>query len=395
MGGGCRLRAPVVQQMTYDLSAMWSIAVETLIADRGKLLTALVGVVFSIMLVNVQGGLFLGLIEKAGLLVDHGQADIWVGHKNMHNVDFPRDIPRRWLNRIRSIPGVKRAEPYLTGVANMTLPSGGFEWVVVVGVDRASLLGNAWNLVEGRPSSILQPHGIIVDQCDERKLEYPRIGELREIGGRRARVVGISRGIAGFLFMPYVFTSEERAAAYLQRSPDTCSYFLVQIEPELDANDVCAAIRRRVPEVDAYPRDAFSRLSINFWMTRTGLGISFGAATLLGLLVGLVMVAQTLYAMVLDRLAEFGTLKAIGATQGQIYSILLIQAVLMALVGSLTGLVLVAGIQHLYSTPRAPIVISWWLSLGSCFLVLVICLVSSWLPYLRIRRVDPLMVLQS
>jgi hypothetical protein len=65
---------------------MWPIAIRTLIADRGKLLTALVGVVFSVVLMNVQGGLFVGLIRKAGLLVDGGEADIWVGHKHMHNV---------------------------------------------------------------------------------------------------------------------------------------------------------------------------------------------------------------------------------------------------------------------------------------------------------------------
>ena len=72
---------------------MWSIAVKTLIADRGKLFTALVGVCFSVILVNIQGGLFLGMIRKASMLVDHGQADIWVGHRKMVNIDFPRDIP--------------------------------------------------------------------------------------------------------------------------------------------------------------------------------------------------------------------------------------------------------------------------------------------------------------
>jgi putative ABC transport system permease protein len=129
-------------------------------------------------------------------------------------------------------------------------------------------------------------------------------------------------------------------------------------------------------------------------MRRTGLGISFGAATLLGLLVGLVMVAQSLYAMVLDRLSEFGTLKAMGAAERQVFGILLSQALAMALVGSMVGLGLVAAIQHALSTPRAPIEIPAWLSLGSTALVLAICLVSSLLPYLRIRKVDPLLVLQ-
>ena len=374
---------------------MWSIALQTLVADRGKLLTALVGVVFSIVLVNVQGGLFLGFVSKAGLLADCGEADVWVGHQRMYNVDFPRDIPRRWVDRVRSVPGVKRAEPYIIGTTNMTLPSGGFELVVVVGVDRGSLLGNAWNVVQGRPDAILRPDGVIVDRYDLQKLEYPSMGDVREVGGRRARVVGFSDGIKSFLVTPYVFTTYDRAAGYLAKDPGLCSYYLVQLDPGADADAVCARIRRRVPEIDAFPRRVYSRISANYWLTRSGLGISFGAATVIGLFVGLVMVAQTLYALVLDRLAEFGTLKAIGATERQIYRILFLQATVMALVGSLVGLALVAAIQHLYSTPIALILVPWWLSMGSCALVLLICLVASLLPYLRIRKIDPVMVLQS
>jgi putative ABC transport system permease protein len=374
---------------------MWSIALKTLIADRGKLLTALVGVVFSIVLVNVQGGLFLGFIKKAGLLADCGEAQIWVGHKKMYNVDFPQDIPSRWVHRVRSVPGVKRAEPYIIGTTNTTLPSGGFELVVVVGADRESLLGNAWNVVQGRPEAILKPNGVIIDEYDREKLEYPKMGEIREVGGLRARVVGFSHGIKSFLVTPYVFTTYEQAAAYLRKNPSVCSYYLVQLQPGAEAEEVCARIRQRVPELDAFPRHVYSRISANYWLTRSGLGISFGAATLIGLFVGFVMVAQTLYALVLDRLTEFGTLKAIGATERQIYRILFLQATVMAVVGSLIGLVLVAAIQYFYSTPVALIFIPGWLSLGSCALVLLICLIASSLPYLRIRKVDPLIVLQS
>ena len=59
------------------------------------------------------------------------------------------------------------------------------------------------------------------------------------------------------------------------------------------------------------------------------------------------------------------------------------------------GLACVAGIQYAFSEPRAPIVVPWWLSLGSCVLVSVICLIAAVLPYLRIRKIDPMMVLQS
>jgi len=371
------------------------VAVKTLVADRGKLLTALVGVIFAVVLVNVQGGLFLGLIYKASLLVEHGQADVWVGHKLMHNVDLPSDIPQRWINRVKTVPGVKRAAPYLIGVTEVILPSGKYENVCIVGVDRATLIGAPWNMVQGTPDAILEPDGVVFDESESQKLENPQIGDCLELGGRRARIVGVTRWITGFLVMPYIFCTHEQAAVYLNKQPDVTSYFLVQLEPGADVNQVCDAIRSRVPELEVYPRDVYSQISIDHWMTRTGLGISFGAATLLGLLVGMVMVGQTLYAMVLDRLGEFGTLKAIGATEPQVYSILLVHGVLMALVGSIIGLTLTAAIQGCYSTPRAPIVIPWWVALGSCALVTIICLVSSWLPYHRIRAIDPMMVLQS
>ncbi|MGO8753102.1 MAG: ABC transporter permease [Thermoguttaceae bacterium] len=374
---------------------MWSIAIETLIADRAKLLTALVGVIFSIVLINIQGGFFLGLIGRASLMVDYSQADIWIGHKNMHNVDFPRDIPRRWIQRVRAVPGVKQADPYLLGWADVALPSGGWESSVVVGIQRGRLMGSPWNLDQPNAEAILRTDGFMFDRSEAEKLENPALGDLREIGGRRARVTGTTHDITGFLVAPYLFTTYERAAAYLQKSPAVCSYYLVQIEPHENLEQVRNAIRRRVPDLDVYTRNEYAQISINFWLTRTGLGISFGTATLLGLLVGMVMVAQTLYALVLDRIGEFGTLKAIGATERQIHSILLAQALVMAIVGAVLGLGLTWAVQSLYSTPRAPIVIPWWLSMGGFLLVLAICTVSSLLPYHRVRKLDPMIVLQS
>ena len=109
------------------------------------------GVVFSVVLVNLQGGLLLGMIQKASLLVDYGQADIWVGHRHMNNVDMGTFIPERWIHRIRGIEGVERAEPYVVMFGQTTMPDGRFENVVVVGCESASLLGNAWVMADGDP----------------------------------------------------------------------------------------------------------------------------------------------------------------------------------------------------------------------------------------------------
>ena len=104
-------------------------------------------------------------------------------------------------------------------------------------------------------------------------------------------------------------------------------------------------IRARLPECEAFTRDRYSFESIKYWLNRTGLGISFGASTLLGLIVGLVIVAQTLYASVLDRLTEIGALKAIGARESQILGLILRQAIVLAMVGAAIGMCVVAGVQ--------------------------------------------------
>jgi putative ABC transport system permease protein len=374
---------------------MWEIAIKTLCADRGKLTVAIIGVAFSVLLVNVQAGLFLGLIRKAGLLVDFSGADIWVGHKEMHNVDFARDIPRRWMHCVRAVPGVARVEPCLIGFTDMTLPSGGFENVVVVGIEEDAVLGRPWNLDSDRWETVRHSHGIVIDAFDADKLEHPQVGELREIGQVRVRIVDQSRGILGFLVAPYVFTTFSRAAAMLHKDPRYCSYYLVQIRPGGDAAAICGEIRRRIPELDAYPAAEYSRISRDFWMTRTGIGISFGAATILGLVVGLVMVGQTLQSMVLDRKAEFAALKAMGGSESQLVTMFVVQAFFLALTGSLIGLAGVALAHYGFSTPRAPIQTPLWLTGGSVLLVFAICLVAAVVPYLRIRRIDPLLVLQG
>lgn len=376
---------------------MWILALKALVADRGKLITTLLGVTFSVVLINLQVGLLRGMLQKASLLVDYGEADIWVGHRHMNNVDIGTFIPERWVDRIRRIPGVEQAEPYIVMFGQATMPDGRFENVVVVGCPRATLAGNAWAMAEGDASSIRHPDGILVDESDAEKLGYPSVGDYREINGHRARVVGITRGIVGFTTNPYVFTTIERARHnYTSGIPaDQCSYFLVKASPGTDLALLCQQIREVAPELDAYDRESYSWMCMQYWLTRTGIGISFGLAAFLGLLVGLAVVAQTLYASVTERVKEFGTLKAMGADDGVISRFLVSQALGNALIGGLLGVIMSVILANVLSTPRAEAILSWTVAVASVAIIAVVCLAAAAAPYWRIRNIDPASVLRS
>src|SRR5579885_2897590 len=230
-----------------------------MVADRGKLLTSLLGVAFSVVLINLQAGLLRGLIRKASMLVDYGQADIWVGHRYTNTVDIGSFIPERWVSRIRGVDGVERAEPYVVMYGQIKMPDGQFENVVVVGSEPGSLIGNAWAMADGNPQAVRHPDGILIDRCDAARLADCRIGDVREINGHRAKVVGMTQGIVSFTTNPYVFTTLERARTkYAVGVPPLhCSYFLVKAKPGTDVKALCARIKERVPELDVSDREAY------------------------------------------------------------------------------------------------------------------------------------------
>ena len=232
----------------------------------------------------------------------------------MHNLDFAHQMPLRWLHRVRSVPNIQDAGPMRIAFSEISLPEGKFESVVVVGIDLDSKIKQPYEIIEGPSDALRQPNSIVVDQCDRDKLMDPKIGELREIGGQRVRIAGKCHGVLSFLVAPYIFTDHRTSALMTGVDPNTTSYFLVKVKPGADVGQVCDELRQRLPEAEVMTREEYAYESVNFWMTRTGIGLSFGAATVMGLLVGLLMVAQSLYAMILDRLHEFATLKAIGST---------------------------------------------------------------------------------
>jgi len=378
---------------------MWQLALKSLLADRSKLLASVLGVTFAVVLANMQGGFLVGLLRKAALLVDYGGADIWVGHRHMQDAETSCiPIPERWVTRVRAVSGVKRADAYVLANTRMTMPDGHSEFVVVVGCDPSSLLGNPGARIAGNPRVIHQPSGVLVDEGDVAKLGQCQVGDLRELNGRRARVVGFTQGMTNFTTRPYVFTTLDRARHEYGGDvrPGECSYILVQAESGVNVEELVERIRERTHGyLDVYDRDTYSAMSMWYWLLRTGVGISFGLATCLGLLVGLGVVAQTLYTTVTERLKEFGTLKALGADDVCVGRFLLLQALASGTLGALLGLGISSCIAALASTPRAPIVPTGWVAAASVVLVVAVCLLASWLPYERIRRIDPASVLRS
>jgi putative ABC transport system permease protein len=366
---------------------------KTLVSDRSKALAGTLGVAFSLILMSMQGGLYLGLMKKASVLIDDCDADLWVGKRFVDNVDLARGIPESWRNRLRGVPGVADVRPYLVGKGTATLADGRMEDVWIIGVDAETAMGGPRSFARGSFADLRRPQGLSFDTVDRSKLGQPHVGDWLEVNGLRARFVAQTDGVTGFITMPYLFTNYRNAQRLARTSPGECSYLLVRAEASSDLKVLQAALQARVPGATMFTPSEFASQSQDYWMKRTGIGVSFGASTLLGLLVGLTVVAQSLYALALDHLEEYAALKAIGADDGHVIRIIAVQSISIAAAGAVVGLTIVAAIRSLWHNPLAPVVIPVWLMAAAVSTVFAICLIASLLPYWRIRRIDPATVL--
>lgn len=124
-----------------------------------------------------------------------------------------------------------------------------------------------------------------------------------------------------------------------------------------------------------------SDLTRTYWKQRTGVGFALSLGAGVGILVGIIVVAQILYSSVVDHIREFGTLKAMGAPDSIIYGVILEQAWWMALLGYIPGMILCFGVTLWASATQGILILITPLSAVGVFgLTIVMCIGSAFLP---------------
>ena len=156
-----------------------------------------------------------------------------------------------------------------------------------------------------------------------------------------------------------------------------------------------AEIRRRLPYNDVFTRKAWAKKGQDYWIFKTGLGFNMGMIVFLGCLVGVVILAQTLYTTTMEHVREFGMVKAIGGTNGDIYRLLMRQAIVIAVTGYLAGTVLAFLIKPLARKGDLDLLLSPSL-LGIVFLsTVILCLLASTVSFRKVSRIDPALLFRS
>jgi len=378
--------------MTLRISPL---AWRNLVHDKVRLLVTVTGVVFAVVLIVVELGLFLGFTTTTSGLIDRSGADLWITGARVPYIEMGVPYSERKLATVLATPGVAHATKTIVRFAQWQRHDGRQESVMVIGFDPNQSLGGPWNVVAGRVADLKLADNVIVDELYKDKLGVAHLDETFEIRGHRARVAGFTSGIRSFTTSPYVFTSFKSAQDFATIAEDQTVFILVKAAPRQDVEQLRSRLLARVKDVDVLTTAEFSSKTRFYWMFTTGAGVAVLLAAVLGLVVGVVVVAQTIYATTMDHLAEYGTLKAMGATNGYLYRVIIQQAVISAIVGYSLAMIVSTFVVRGSAKGGAAILLPLPMAIGMLGLTIVMCTGAALVSINKVTRLDPATVFKG
>jgi len=367
-----------------------TLAFRNLFHDRVRLTVTLVGILFSIVLVAVQLGLYLGASRMITANIDRANATLWItafGAKSFE--DGGALLGTRERHQALATPGVVSVTPLVAKFAEWRKPEGGSTRVVVVGSDAEDGALKPWNLVQGTWEDIKVPDAIAVDRTYLGDLGVSGIGDTAQIDFGRVKINALTDGIRSFTQSPYVYMPLSRARSLLNLPSDTATFHLVKLSPDADVETVRKELLSRLESAEVLTAEEFHDRSLKQWLFRTGAGVALIGGALLGILVGTVIVAQTLYSSTKDHINEFATLRALGSSSGYIHKVILAQAGMSAIFGYVLGMILAGLIVVASQSTPLPILMTPKLALGLFTVTVFMCAISAVSAIVKVTKIDP------
>lgn len=322
-GGAGEVKGLLARVGDQSFRNLWRRRTRTLISAAG----IGIGVATLVML----GGLVDGVIKELNSLAGTGgTGSITVMQRDVADMSLS-SLEERMVRAIDAMPQVKSASPFvLAVVTGRDMP-----FFIASGLDPNSAAMDHYKLVEGR--HVLRPTEIVLGKIAAETYELG-VGDTLSLNDNRYKVVGIfETGIAwedggGVLAL--------REAQRLMGRPRSVSFIFVEVKDPSQASAVAETINRRFPETRASLSSEFAENTNDIQTTKA----MTNAVRLLAMIVGGVVVANTMIMAVYERTREIGTLRALGWKSrqilGQVMKESLYLCVLAAAFGSLLGVVL-------------------------------------------------------
>ena len=364
------------------------LALQMLVDVPYKSLGTLLGVFISAFLMLQELSTLEGILTRVAAIPDTAGVDMWIASSATESIGATDSVPESRLAAAAGTPGVAWAAPVLLGMGRVTRPDGVRECVSVLGVKAPRYAGLPRRLATGTtPDSLRGTSRIFLNNNDRPSFGAAQLGDRIEINGRAGIVSGFFEGMDPHAPCFYVYANIDDARAMTDYPDDRVTFVALGLDAGARVEDVKRRLSARVADVRIFSRKDLHDAEVRYFLVRTPAGVFIGVGVAVAAIVGGIFVAVTLYSMVLDRIRDYGMLKAIGARSRELVQLLLLQAWSFAVAGYGLGVVCFLLVRHLLTTLR--MVVTPQILITVAIVSFLTCTLASISAMRRVLTLDP------
>ena len=330
---------------------MFALAWKFIRFDKAKSVGIITAIVISIFLIGQQVGLLLFLMGLMGNLVGNANVkdnQIWVIESQTQNANTLTKIDLRYVQQLQSINGVEQAFPVVIGNAEAKFLDGNTASVQIIGSDAPDFVigPNQTRIFQGNLSDLSLPEAVSVEFFNAKSWNTDLyLNKQIELNSKSAQVKLITKNAQAF-GGNYVYTNLFNARFYGNVDPSKVSLIVLNLDKNSNKQNVINLINTQYPNLRAWDTKALQNSTVKEILISLNMGMSFGTLVVFAMISGFFIIGLTLYSSALDRVKDYGTLKAIGANKTYVNKLLITQALLYALIGFSVAFLLLIGFSQ-------------------------------------------------
>jgi putative ABC transport system permease protein len=368
-----------------------------LIEHKSRLAIAIAGIAFADLLIFVQLGFQDALYDSAIAPHQNLQADLVIINPHFQSLISVKSFQRDRLYQAVGINGVKSVNSLYIGAGLWRNPTTRIDRAILIwGVD-PSQTTFVFPEVQQKLDNIKPLNRVLFDRAGRPEYgdiekDYQAKGAFEvEVNSKLLTVEGIFTNGASFAADGNAITSDSTFLnLFPERKRSNIDVGLITLNPGANRKLIQQEIAKTIPELRVLTIEEFAAIERNYWESQGAIGFIFTLGVIVGFIVGIVIVYQILHTEVSDRLPEYATLKAMGYTDGYLFSIVLQEALILALLGFLPGMAVSIGLYRVAQVATLlPIAMKVDRAIFVLILTILMCVSSGSIAIRKLQAADP------
>jgi len=366
-----------------------------LVHEKSRLVVALAGVAFAVLLVFMNLGFLGALAKSASMFYQYMDADVFLVSPQTLEISTAKAFPRDRLYQAAGIKGIQNVMPLYLGYLQWRNPQTRNSRAVFMFAYNPQ--DRVFSLPElNTPATLAaldRPDTILFDLLSRPEYGAKTTGTKTEVERRTVTIGGQYELGGGFAADATVIGSDQNFLRLLKIPLNLVNMGLIKLEPDADTQEITTKLRQVLPkDVMVRTKAEIIENDRSYWITSTSTGFIFGMGVAVSCVVGVVIVYQILYTDISDHMKQYATLKAMGYRSGYLFNVVIQEAIILSILGYIPGFLSAVGLYAFAANATnnaLPVAMDWQRAVMVFILTIAMCVISALLSVRKVVTAEP------